>query len=153
MTQEEFEEQVEAALELVPDEFRPYLRDVAVIVEEWPSIDHRRRLRLRSNETLFGLYEGVPLTQRNSSYNLALPDRITLFQGPLEAHAGPDRERLRRMARQSGLLGRPQAAREIAEVCVSLCARRLVREGRHLPAQAAPGALPPRAVVPCPRPA
>ena len=83
MTREEFEEQVEAALELVPDEFRPYLRDVAVIVEEWPSIDQRRRLRLRSNETLFGLYEGVPLTQRNSSYNLALPDRITLFQGPL----------------------------------------------------------------------
>ncbi|HKB75570.1 MAG TPA: undecaprenyldiphospho-muramoylpentapeptide beta-N-acetylglucosaminyltransferase [Myxococcales bacterium] len=55
-----------------------------------------------------------------------------------------DRERLRRMARQSGLLGRPQAAREIAEVCVSLCARRLVREGRHLPAQPAPEALPPR---------
>jgi UDP-N-acetylglucosamine--N-acetylmuramyl-(pentapeptide) pyrophosphoryl-undecaprenol N-acetylglucosamine transferase len=47
-----------------------------------------------------------------------------------------DRERLRRMARQSGLLGRPEAAREIAEVCVSLCARRLVREGRHLPAHA-----------------
>src|SRR5437879_4534818 len=88
MTREEFEEQVEAALELVPDEFRPYLRDAAVIVEEWPSIDHRRRLRLRSNETLFGLYEGVPLTQRNSSYNLALPDRITIFPGPLRAHAG-----------------------------------------------------------------
>src|SRR5207245_10316531 len=49
-----------------------------------------------------------------------------------------DRERLRRMARQSGLLGRPQAAREIAEVCVSLCGRRLVREGRHLPEQASP---------------
>ena len=99
MSREEFEEQVEAALELVPDEFRPYLRDVAVIVEEWPSIDHRPRLRLRSNETLFGLYEGVPLTQRNSSYNLALPDRITLFQGPLEAHAGADRERLRQQVR------------------------------------------------------
>jgi len=55
-----------------------------------------------------------------------------------------DRERLRRMARQSGLLGRPEAAREIAEVCVSLCSRRLVREGRHLPAQPAPGVLPPR---------
>jgi UDP-N-acetylglucosamine--N-acetylmuramyl-(pentapeptide) pyrophosphoryl-undecaprenol N-acetylglucosamine transferase len=54
-----------------------------------------------------------------------------------------DRERLRRMARQSGLLGRPEAAREIAEVCVSLCARRLVREGRHLPAQPQPKALPP----------
>jgi len=55
-----------------------------------------------------------------------------------------DRERVRRMARESGLLGRPEAAREIAEVCVSLCSRRLVREGRNLPSQPAPKALPPR---------
>ena len=55
-----------------------------------------------------------------------------------------DRERLRKMSRESGLLGRPEAAREIAEVCVSLCSRRLVREGRHLPAKPAPKALPPR---------
>jgi UDP-N-acetylglucosamine--N-acetylmuramyl-(pentapeptide) pyrophosphoryl-undecaprenol N-acetylglucosamine transferase len=77
---------------------------------------------------------------------LLLPER-ELTGGKLAAELrglAEDRERLRRMARQSGLLGRPQAAREIAEVCVSLCARRLVREGRHLPAQPAPGALPPR---------
>jgi UDP-N-acetylglucosamine--N-acetylmuramyl-(pentapeptide) pyrophosphoryl-undecaprenol N-acetylglucosamine transferase len=44
-----------------------------------------------------------------------------------------DRTRLSRMSRASGLLGRPEAAREIADVCVSLCSDRLVREGRHLP--------------------
>ncbi|HEX9579226.1 MAG TPA: undecaprenyldiphospho-muramoylpentapeptide beta-N-acetylglucosaminyltransferase [Myxococcales bacterium] len=44
-----------------------------------------------------------------------------------------DRDRLRKMSRASGLLGRPEAAREIADVCVSLCSKRLVREGRHLP--------------------
>jgi UDP-N-acetylglucosamine--N-acetylmuramyl-(pentapeptide) pyrophosphoryl-undecaprenol N-acetylglucosamine transferase len=44
-----------------------------------------------------------------------------------------DRDRLKKMGRQSGLLGRPEAAREIADVCVSLCGDRLVREGRHLP--------------------
>src|SRR5438874_5369819 len=55
-----------------------------------------------------------------------------------------DRERVRRMARESGLLGRPGAAREIAEVCAAVCSRRLVREGRNLPAQPAPKALPPR---------
>jgi UDP-N-acetylglucosamine--N-acetylmuramyl-(pentapeptide) pyrophosphoryl-undecaprenol N-acetylglucosamine transferase len=44
-----------------------------------------------------------------------------------------DRGRLSRMSRASGVLGRPEAAREIADVCVSLCSRRLVREGRHLP--------------------
>jgi UDP-N-acetylglucosamine--N-acetylmuramyl-(pentapeptide) pyrophosphoryl-undecaprenol N-acetylglucosamine transferase len=54
-----------------------------------------------------------------------------------------DRERLARMGRQSGLLGRPEAAREIAQVCVSLCSSRLVREGRHLPARKEPGQLPP----------
>jgi predicted Zn-dependent protease with MMP-like domain len=100
MTREEFEEQVEEALELVPEEFRSYLADVAVVVEDWPTAEHRRRLRLRPHETLFGLYEGVPLTQRNTSYNLALPDRITLFQGPLLADAGSDRERLRQQVRR-----------------------------------------------------
>lgn len=44
-----------------------------------------------------------------------------------------DRARLARMSRASGILGRPEAAREIADVCVSLCSQRLVREGRHLP--------------------
>ncbi len=44
-----------------------------------------------------------------------------------------DRTRLQKMSRASGLLGRPEAAREIADVCVSLCSERLVREGRHLP--------------------
>ena len=44
-----------------------------------------------------------------------------------------DRARLQKMSRASGLLGRPEAAREIADVCVSLCSARLVREGRHLP--------------------
>jgi UDP-N-acetylglucosamine--N-acetylmuramyl-(pentapeptide) pyrophosphoryl-undecaprenol N-acetylglucosamine transferase len=44
-----------------------------------------------------------------------------------------DRGRLQKMSRASGLLGRPEAAREIADVCVSLCSERLVREGRHLP--------------------
>jgi UDP-N-acetylglucosamine--N-acetylmuramyl-(pentapeptide) pyrophosphoryl-undecaprenol N-acetylglucosamine transferase len=44
-----------------------------------------------------------------------------------------DRDRLKAMGRKSGLLGRPEAAREIADVCVQMCRERLVREGRHLP--------------------
>jgi predicted Zn-dependent protease with MMP-like domain len=103
MTLEEFEDEVVEALDLVPEEFRGYLKDVAVVVEEWPSAEHRRRLRLGRYETLFGLYEGVPLTQRSSGYNLALPDRITLFQGPLEQYAGEDRERLRQQVRRTVL--------------------------------------------------
>jgi UDP-N-acetylglucosamine--N-acetylmuramyl-(pentapeptide) pyrophosphoryl-undecaprenol N-acetylglucosamine transferase len=52
----------------------------------------------------------------------------------IRALAG-DRERLKKMSRASALLGRPEAAREIADVCVSLCGPRLIREGRHLPAK------------------
>jgi predicted Zn-dependent protease with MMP-like domain len=103
MTREEFEEEVMEALDLVPEEFRGYLAEVAIVVDDWPSGEQRQRLRLRRNETLFGLYEGVPRTQRSSSYNLALPDRITLFQGPLEQEARGDRERLRRQVRRTVL--------------------------------------------------
>jgi predicted Zn-dependent protease with MMP-like domain len=103
MTREAFEEQVVEALELVPDEFRPYLADVAIVVDDLPTTEQRQRLRLRSNETLFGLYEGVPLPQRSSGYNLALPDRITLFQGPLEEDARGSLERLRRQVRRVAL--------------------------------------------------
>jgi predicted Zn-dependent protease with MMP-like domain len=103
LTREVFEDEVVEALELVPDEFRDYLKEVAVVVEEWPSVEQRQRLNLRQHETLFGLYEGVPRTQRNSGYNLALPDRITLFQGPLERFAGPDRQRLRQQVRRTVL--------------------------------------------------
>src|SRR5437879_13697281 len=101
MTREEFEEQVVEALELVPDEFRPYLADVAVIVEEWPSAEHHRRLRLRPNETLFGLYEGVPLPQRTRGYKLEMPERITLFRGTLQTYAGADQARFRREERRT----------------------------------------------------
>jgi predicted Zn-dependent protease with MMP-like domain len=103
MTVEEFEDQVMEALDLVPDEFRDYLKDVAIVVEDWPSDEQRQRLQLRRNETLFGLYEGVPLPLRTGGYNLALPDRITLFQGPLEQYAGGDRERLRQQVRRTAL--------------------------------------------------
>jgi predicted Zn-dependent protease with MMP-like domain len=103
MTREEFEEEVVQALDLVPEEFRGYLAEVAVVIEDWPSAEQRHRLRLRRNETLFGLYEGVPRTRRDSSYNLALPDRITLFRGPLLQFAGPDREHLRQQVRRTVL--------------------------------------------------
>jgi predicted Zn-dependent protease with MMP-like domain len=103
MSREEFEDEVMEALDLVPEEFRGYLAEVAIVVDDWPSAEQRQRLRLRRNETLFGLYEGVPRTQRSSSYNLALPDRITLFQGPLEQEARGDRERLRRQVRRTVL--------------------------------------------------
>ncbi|MEE9202521.1 MAG: metallopeptidase family protein, partial [Dehalococcoidia bacterium] len=58
--------------------------NVAVSVEDWPSRHQLREAGIGRREGLLGLYEGVPHTERGVNYNLVLPDRITLFQGPIE---------------------------------------------------------------------
>jgi predicted Zn-dependent protease with MMP-like domain len=52
-------------------------------VEDWPSAHHRRAVDIKPWQTLYGLYQGVPLTARNSNYGLVAPDTITIFRGPL----------------------------------------------------------------------
>lgn len=83
---EEFEQLVEQALELLPDDIRQKLDNVALVVEDYPSRHQLRRARLPRNATLFGLYEGVPLTGRTSGYNMVMPDRITIFREPILAY-------------------------------------------------------------------
>ncbi len=78
----ELVEQVRAGL---PEEFREMLTNIDVVVEEAPSGSQMRRQRLGKNYTLRGLYEGVPLTQRTSNYGMVTPDKITIFQRPVEA--------------------------------------------------------------------
>jgi len=79
-----FEELVADALDEVPDELASEMENVAVVVQEWPS---RAQLAGRRG-TLLGLYEGIPLTQRGPiSYAGVMPDRITIFSGPLCARA------------------------------------------------------------------
>jgi predicted Zn-dependent protease with MMP-like domain len=83
-TPEEFERLVADALDSIPAELASRLDNVAVMVEEWPRPD---QLAGRAG-TLLGLYEGVPLTRRGPmSYSGAVPDRITIFSGPLCARA------------------------------------------------------------------
>jgi predicted Zn-dependent protease with MMP-like domain len=75
-----FEELVERALERLPREFLDLLDNVAILVEDWPEDSNA----LTQGGSLYGLYEGIPLTSRGTSYHGALPDRITIFRGPLE---------------------------------------------------------------------
>jgi predicted Zn-dependent protease with MMP-like domain len=84
----EFERLVAEALDSIPSELAAELENVVVVVEEWPRPDQAPAGR----GTLLGLYEGVPLTARGPmSYSGAVPDRITIFRGPLCARAGdPD---------------------------------------------------------------
>jgi predicted Zn-dependent protease with MMP-like domain len=83
MDVEEFETIVIEALDSLPEEFARHLENVEIQVEPRPTREHRRAARLRPGQTLYGLYQGVPLTERFGGYPM-LPDLITIFQEPLE---------------------------------------------------------------------
>jgi len=85
MDRERFEWLVARAIETLPDEFISRLENVDVIVEDYPTKGQLASVGLRRGQTLLGLYEGVPLTKRSSHYGLVPPDKITIFQKPIEA--------------------------------------------------------------------
>ena len=80
-----FEKLVAEALDELPRRFRRHLRNIAVVVEIEPSQELLEDMGLWPHRTLLGLYQGVPLTARGFSYGNVLPDRITIFQKPIEA--------------------------------------------------------------------
>jgi predicted Zn-dependent protease with MMP-like domain len=89
VTSERFEELVADALDAIPPELGSAIENVAVVVADWPT---PTQLAGRPG-TLLGLYEGVPLTRRDViGYAGVLPDRITIFQGPLCARASDERD-------------------------------------------------------------
>ncbi len=86
---QDFYELVERALEKLPPELAELLDNVAIVVEDWP--DYSTPLVPEEEEdVLYGLYEGVPLTQRAAGYYGFLPDKITIFRGPLERDFAPE---------------------------------------------------------------
>ncbi|MGA2367449.1 MAG: metallopeptidase family protein [Dehalococcoidia bacterium] len=85
MRREKFEELVLDAISNMPEEFKELLENIDIVVEDWPSNSQIKKLGLSNKYELLGLYEGIPRTRRDHSYNLALPDKITIFQKPLEA--------------------------------------------------------------------
>jgi predicted Zn-dependent protease with MMP-like domain len=78
----DFYELVERALEGLPPELSALVDNVAIVVEDWP--DASILFSDDPDDTLYGLYEGTPLTERGEYYYGVLPDRITIFRGPLE---------------------------------------------------------------------
>jgi predicted Zn-dependent protease with MMP-like domain len=84
VSDEEFEELLTAGIDNVPKPYRDRIENVAFILEDDPTPEQRLKLRLHPYETLFGLYEGVPLPRRNGTLKL-LPDKITIFKNPLLA--------------------------------------------------------------------
>jgi predicted Zn-dependent protease with MMP-like domain len=90
MTRAAFERHVSDALATIPKRFRDAMRNIAIVVEDEPSRTLLREMEIGPPDTLFGLYQGVPLTERRWDYGNALPDRIVLFQGPHEREAQDD---------------------------------------------------------------
>jgi predicted Zn-dependent protease with MMP-like domain len=79
-----FEKLVAEALDELPRRFRRHLRNIAVVVEQEPPQELLEDMGLWPGGTLLGLYQGVPLPQRGFSFGNVLPDRITIFQKPVE---------------------------------------------------------------------
>jgi predicted Zn-dependent protease with MMP-like domain len=92
----EMEELVQRALEELPDEFAALLDNVAVLVEDEPSDDDLESVGMARDEDdeLFGLYVGVPLTERGAAWD-GFPDQIKIFSGPIGRFARNRREAIR----------------------------------------------------------
>ena len=80
----DFERAVQDVLDSLPDRFRAAISNVEIVVEDEPPAGSR----------LLGLYQGIPLTKRTHWYAFALPDKISIYRGPIERMCGDDRERL-----------------------------------------------------------
>jgi predicted Zn-dependent protease with MMP-like domain len=85
LTRKEFEEAVVSALKKLPKFIREKMKNVDVVVEDRASRDLLSEMGLRSPSELLGLYQGVPLDRRGFYYGNVLPDKITLFQIPIES--------------------------------------------------------------------
>ena len=84
MTRAAFERLVVEATALIPKRFRREMKNLAVVVEDEPSADLLAEMEIEPPDSLYGLYQGTPLPERVWAFGNALPDKITLFQRPIE---------------------------------------------------------------------
>ena len=96
MTREQFERLVSEAVALIPKRFRREMRNLALVVEEEPSRALLDEMEIEPPDSLYGLYQGIPLPERSWGQGNQLPDKITLFQRPIEADC-EDEDEIRAM--------------------------------------------------------
>jgi len=92
MDRERFEWLVAEVVDSLPDEFRNKLENIDVVVQDEPTPTQLAEVGLKRGETLLGLYQGVPLTKRSRHYGMVVPDKITIFQRPIETKCKNDTE-------------------------------------------------------------
>lgn len=95
-----FNNLVAAGLEAIPLEYREKLDNVAIVSQDEPSFEQLNKMRIRRGWTLYGLYEGIPITKRNSSYSGVLPDKITIFKNPI-LRSAKDEEDVKEMVKHT----------------------------------------------------
>ena len=87
MTRDAFNKLVEEALQDIPKRFREEIKNVAIVVEDAPSPAMLAELGIEPPDSLYGLYQGIPLPERSWSYGNTLPDRVSLYQRTIEQDA------------------------------------------------------------------
>ena len=91
MNVHEFRKLVDEALSTIPENFREAMQNIAIVIEDEPSNATLQEVGLEPPETLLGLYQGTPLTERVWAQGNSIPDKITLYQIPIEeASDDPD---------------------------------------------------------------
>jgi predicted Zn-dependent protease with MMP-like domain len=88
----EFIRLVRRALKDVPPPFKQHLREVDIVVKRRPSAEDLREAGLAADESMYGFYRGIPLTERGASANMVLPDLIHIYQEPLEEDFPDERD-------------------------------------------------------------
>jgi predicted Zn-dependent protease with MMP-like domain len=92
MNRRRFEALVEKALRRLPRPFKDKIANIAVVVEDWADDETLADVGVEPPETLYGLYRGIDLTQRDSTYGNVLPDTIHIYQGPIEEDCADEAE-------------------------------------------------------------
>ena len=97
---DEFEKIVKEGIQAIPETFLRKLDNVAIVIEEEPTASQKKKLHMHPGWTLYGLYEGVPGAKRGVNYTWVLPDKITIFQKPIEDEA-IDKNDMKNMVRDT----------------------------------------------------
>lgn len=95
LTEERFLDIVEEAMASIPEEFDPYLENIEVSVEQYPSLELLRDMGMSSTDLLLGVYQGVPFTKRRKTWSPLFPDSIVIFQKPIEQVCGGNERKIK----------------------------------------------------------
>ncbi len=136
MTRAEFERLVAEAVTLIPKRFRREMKNLALVVEDEPQPDLLEEMEIEPPDSLYGLYQGTPLPERTLGFGNALPDRITLFQRPIEEDC-EDEDEVRAVIGETlihevGPLLRPERGRDRGDRGAVLARRDARARGREI---------------------